>query len=56
MEDNDFFVMERASLCNRRKRGRIYISVFSWNDFRRDRKGEGGRGKEERKHFFGLFG
>ena len=47
MENNDFFVKERASLCNRRKRGRISMSVFGWDDFGRDRKGKGERGEKK---------
>lgn len=46
MEDNDLFVMERVSLCNGRKIGRISMSVFGGDDFERDRKEKGERGEK----------
>lgn len=47
MEDNDLFVMERVSLCNGRKIGRISMSVFGGDDFERDRKEKGERGEKK---------
>lgn len=47
MEENELFVTERASPCNKGKRGRISVNVFGWDDFGRDRKGKRKRGEKK---------